>query len=204
MKAAEKAEGNLCLSISTSDGDFLARYSERGLCALDFPNGIARLNGEGKLCVRDQLGRERARFRGKSLGKSGDEDVPPLRISPQVRQWHATTARAVRLVLSGRAPGELPPLDLTSGTAFQQRVWQALLEIPSGETRSYAQVARAIGQPAATRAVGSACGANPIPVLVPCHRVLAANHKLGGFSAGVDWKRLLLGREKSWSDPLFS
>jgi O-6-methylguanine DNA methyltransferase len=95
-------------------------------------------------------------------------------------------------------------LDLTSGTAFQQRVWQALLEIPSGETRSYAQVARAIGQPAATRAVGSACGANPIPVLVPCHRVLAANHKLGGFSAGVDWKRLLLGGEQSWSDPLFS
>jgi O-6-methylguanine DNA methyltransferase len=61
---------------------------------------------------------------------------------------------------------------------------------------SYAEVAEAIGKPKAVRAVGGACGANPIPLFVPCHRVLAANHRLGGFSGGLEWKRTLLAREK--------
>ena len=68
-------------------------------------------------------------------------------------------------------------------------------EIPFGQTRSYGEIARAIGRPKGMRAVGGACGANPIPVLVPCHRVLAAKGKLGGFSGGLDWKRTLLERE---------
>ena len=63
------------------------------------------------------------------------------------------------------------------------------------DRQGYSEVAKALGRPGATHAVGSACGANPIPVLVPCHRVLAANSKLGGFSGGLDWKRLLLARE---------
>ena len=67
--------------------------------------------------------------------------------------------------------------------------------ITIGQTKSYAEVANAIGRPKATRAVGQACGANPIPVLIPCHRVLAANHKLGGFSAGLSWKEKLLDIE---------
>jgi O-6-methylguanine DNA methyltransferase len=91
----------------------------------------------------------------------------------------------------------LPPLDFSRGTSFQQRVWRALLEIPAGETRSYGEIAAAVGEPGAARAAGAACGANPIPVLVPCHRVLAAHKKLGGFSAGLKWKRLLLEREAS-------
>ena len=65
----------------------------------------------------------------------------------------------------------------------------------TGKTKSYGEIAQAIGKPKAVRAVGSACGANPIPVLVPCHRVLAANHKLGGFSGGLTRKRSLLARE---------
>jgi len=89
----------------------------------------------------------------------------------------------------------MPPLDLSSGTAFQQKVWAALREIPSGKTRTYSQVADAVRKPLASRAVGSACGANPIPVLVPCHRVLPATGGLGGFSAGLEWKRRLLGVE---------
>jgi O-6-methylguanine DNA methyltransferase len=116
-------------------------------------------------------------------------------VPAKVRGWHRLATNAVQAVLAGRAPDKLPPLDLSSGTTFQQSVWAALREIRCGETRSYAEVAKAVGKPGAARAVGGACGANPIPVLVPCHRVLAANHKLGGFSGGLHWKRLLLGRE---------
>ena len=81
------------------------------------------------------------------------------------------------------------------GTEFQKSVWNALRKISPGKTKSYGEIAKAIGKPKAVRAVGGACGANPVPVLVPCHRVLAANKKLGGFSGGLDWKRKLLARE---------
>jgi O-6-methylguanine DNA methyltransferase len=74
-------------------------------------------------------------------------------------------------------------------------VWRVLRRITSGQTWSYAELARAIGRAKAVRAVGNACGANPIPVLVPCHRVLAANEGLGGFSGGRKWKWMLLARE---------
>jgi len=70
-----------------------------------------------------------------------------------------------------------------------------MCKIKFGRTQSYGELAAAIGNPKAVRAVGGACGANPIPVLVPCHRVLAANQKIGGFSSGLEWKRKLLGRE---------
>ena len=68
-------------------------------------------------------------------------------------------------------------------------------QIRTGQTRSYGEIAKEIGRPKALRAVGGACGANPIPVFVPCHRVLAANQRIGGFSGGLDWKRKLLKRE---------
>ena len=100
--------------------------------------------------------------------------------------------RAVLAVLSGKPPALLPPLDLTKGTAFQQDVWRELQSIVTGQTRSYGQIAAALGRPKACRAVGSACAANPLPLLVPCHRVLAAGGRLGGFSGGLHWKRLLL------------
>ena len=70
-----------------------------------------------------------------------------------------------------------------------------MLKLAAGQTKSYGEIAGAIGKPKAVRAVGGACGANPVPVLVPCHRVLAANKKLGGFSGGLDWKLSLLKRE---------
>jgi O-6-methylguanine DNA methyltransferase len=94
----------------------------------------------------------------------------------------------------------LPPLDLAAGTIFQQRVWAALREIEPGRTRSYSEIAAAVGTPKATRAVGSACGANPIPLIVPCHRVVASGGKLGGFSGGLDWKKHLLMAEGTWLD----
>ena len=86
-------------------------------------------------------------------------------------------------------------LDLSSGTLFQQKVWRALQTIPRGETRSYAWVAKKIGKPKAARAVGAACGANPVPIIVPCHRVIAGDGSLGGFGGGPALKKRLLALE---------
>lgn len=87
------------------------------------------------------------------------------------------------------------PLHL-KGTEFQLKVWNALLEIPYGETRSYQQIAQRIGQPKALRAVGGACNRNPIGIIVPCHRVIGKNGKLTGYAGGLFYKELLLNHEK--------
>lgn len=94
--------------------------------------------------------------------------------------------------------GDLREFDLPlrlNGTAFQQKVWQALLTIPMGCTLSYGQLARAIGAPAAVRAVGAAVGRNPLSVIVPCHRVLGANGSLTGYAGGLSRKQRLLELE---------
>lgn len=91
--------------------------------------------------------------------------------------------------------GELKRFDIPlnlSGTSFQKRVWSELAQIPFGETRSYQDIAIAVGSPAASRAVGSACGKNPIPIVVPCHRVITKNGGLGGYSGGLGIKKTLL------------
>jgi len=98
--------------------------------------------------------------------------------------------------LARSAPAPDLPLDLR-GTAFQMRVWRFLQGIPLGETRSYADVAHAIGAPKATRAVGTACGANRVAVLVPCHRVLRGDGGLSGYRWGIERKRALLEAEGS-------
>ena len=86
------------------------------------------------------------------------------------------------------------PLDVR-GTAFQQRVWQALREIPAGETVSYTELAKRIGSPKSFRAVAQACGANPLAVAIPCHRVVRNDGALSGYRWGVERKRALLERE---------
>jgi methylated-DNA-[protein]-cysteine S-methyltransferase len=90
------------------------------------------------------------------------------------------------------------------GTAFQLEVWNQLILIPYGETRSYLDVANAIGRPAACRAVGAANGANPLPIVVPCHRVIGTNGSLTGFGGGIEVKRQLLGMEARGVSPLFA
>ncbi|MBM7059280.1 methylated-DNA--[protein]-cysteine S-methyltransferase [Pseudomonas sp. UL073] len=85
-----------------------------------------------------------------------------------------------------------------SGTAFQQQVWQALQEIPYGRTWSYSELARHIGKPEAVRAVGTANGANPIAIVIPCHRVIGANGTLTGYAGGVERKQQLLQLEGAW------
>lgn len=94
--------------------------------------------------------------------------------------------------------GELTAFNLTlapEGTAFQQSVWRALLTIPYGETTTYGAIARQIGRPAAIRAVGAANGANPIPIVIPCHRVIGSDGKLTGFGGGLPTKERLLRLE---------
>lgn len=119
--------------------------------------------------------------------------APPTngRKHPLVKQTRA----CVRAIMNGEPHPGFPPLDLESGTKFQRSVWDAMLRIPCGQTKSYGEIAEELGNSGATRAVGTACGANPVPVIVPCHRVLAAGGKIGGFSAGLHWKIHLLQRE---------
>lgn len=109
--------------------------------------------------------------------------------------WHKAATRAVRQIMAGEPATDLPPLDLSAGTEFQRKVWAALRAIPAGKIRTYSEVAASLKKPNAARAVGSACGANPVPLLVPCHRVVAAGGGLGGFSGGLQWKEKLLERE---------
>jgi AraC family transcriptional regulator of adaptative response/methylated-DNA-[protein]-cysteine methyltransferase len=97
--------------------------------------------------------------------------------------------------LSGQAPHLELPLDIRM-TAFQRRVWQELLAIPPGETRSYRQIAEALGQPQGQRAVGTACGSNPVSLLIPCHRALRSDGGLGGYRWGLPRKEALLALEK--------
>ncbi|MBA7627251.1 Methylated-DNA--protein-cysteine methyltransferase [subsurface metagenome] len=88
-------------------------------------------------------------------------------------------------------------LDLSRATPFQRRVWEATRLIPYGETRSYAWVAQQVDEPGAARAAGQALARNPLPIIIPCHRVIASDGKLGGFSDGVEMKRRLLRLEAS-------
>ncbi len=104
-----------------------------------------------------------------------------------------TVASVIGLVESPRQGLDLP-LDIR-GTAFQQRVWQALCEIPLGTTITYAELAARLGQPTAQRAVAQACGANPVAVVIPCHRVVRTDGGLGGYRWGIDRKDELLRRE---------
>jgi methylated-DNA-[protein]-cysteine S-methyltransferase len=87
-----------------------------------------------------------------------------------------------------------------AGSEFELKVWKALLEIPYGETRSYGEIAKAIGEPRAARAVGLACNANPVAVVVPCHRVIGADGKLVGYSGGVPRKKFLIALESRFRD----
>ncbi len=127
-----------------------------------------------------------------------DEDAlrarfPAARIEPADTALAALVARVVAGVEHPASDHDLP-LDVR-GTAFQEAVWQALRAIPAGRTLSYGELAAAAGRPAAVRAAGSACAANPIAVLVPCHRVKRSDGSLGGYAYGLDRKRALLDRE---------
>lgn len=109
----------------------------------------------------------------------------------------AGAARCVRRYLDGELDALAEVAVDLGGTPFQARVWAALRQIPVGATRSYRQLARAVGRPAAVRAVGAANGRNPVSLVVPCHRVIAADGTLCGYGGGVERKRWLLQHERA-------
>lgn len=119
-----------------------------------------------------------------------------------IRKDEGSMAELVEGVLTAvDRPQAAPDLPIdVRGTAFQEAVWKELRKIPLGETRSYADIAMAVGQPKAVRAVGTANGSNPVAVLVPCHRVIRSDGSLGGYAGGLDRKRKLLAAEGA--DPL--
>lgn len=155
--------------VNTTLGAMLVAATDKGVCCLSFGEGEAEL---------------RSRFPQAELVAGGE----------------AFRALFDNVTAAVEQPGDAAlgadiPLDV-KGTAFQQRVWEALREIPAGETRGYGELATALGQPKASRAVGGANGANNIAVLIPCHRVIAADGGLGGYAYGTDIKAELLRREK--------
>jgi methylated-DNA-[protein]-cysteine S-methyltransferase len=121
--------------------------------------------------------------RGEVAAVAGDSTAHCARVADQLREYFASERKNFELELAPR------------GTPFQLAVWSALRRIPFGDTISYAELARRIGKPAAVRAVGSANGANPIAVIVPCHRVIGSNGSLTGYGGGIERKQWLLTHE---------
>lgn len=122
--------------------------------------------------------------------------APRFQVSPRAVRHADTAVRQLREYFAGTRRNFTVPLHL-EGTEFQQQAWAAMRKIRFGRTMSYAQQAKAIGKPKAVRAVGSANGANPIPIIVPCHRVIASDGSLGGYALGIKMKRALLALERS-------
>ncbi len=151
--------------VETSLGRMLVAATDRGVCRLSFNEGREALE---------------SRFPQADLVEGGAEFAALLK----------------QVIAAVEAPGDFAhiPLDV-KGTAFQEAVWRELQRIPAGETRTYAQLAAAVGRPKAVRAAGSANGANNVAVLIPCHRVIATGGGLGGYAYGLEIKRKLLEKE---------
>ncbi len=150
-------------------GTVLVAATERGLCSVKV--------GPGEALLVEAM---RMEFPRSELQRS-DEEL-------------AGVAASVRALAEGRSAELDLPLDV-KGTVFQARVWEALRRIPAGKTRSYAEVAGSIGTPSAVRAVANACGANPVALVVPCHRVIRIDGSLSGYRWGIEVKAELLRRE---------
>jgi AraC family transcriptional regulator of adaptative response/methylated-DNA-[protein]-cysteine methyltransferase len=158
----------------TGIGLILIAATDRGICSIIF--------GKTKKDLVSVLKNEFPKAQISEISKQNNSAL---------RKW----IFEIKHVLAGRNEGSHLPLDIY-GTAFQVKVWQALQQIPVGQTKSYTDVAKAIGKPKAFRAVANACGKNPVPILVPCHRVIRGNGDLGGYSGGLDKKIQLLKIEQ--------
>lgn len=156
----------------TSLGRVLVAQTDKGICAVRIGDSDKKLEAE----LRDE-------FANAEISRSND------RLSRVVKQVvRAAEGRGIRTDI---------PLDIRH-TAFQGKVWQALRNIRPGETRSYAEVAKAVGDPKAVRAVARACATNPVALVIPCHRVVRSNGELSGYRWGADRKKKLLENEKRW------
>ena len=130
-----------------------------------------------------------------ALGAALRAEFPHAEIVPDIGILKAWTAEVLRRV-EGKPPRATLPLDVQA-TAFQQRVWRALTEIPQGETRTYSEIARSLGKPAAQRAVGRACATNPVSIVIPCHRAKRSDGGLAGYRWGVARKEALIAAERA-------
>ena len=156
-------------------GRIMVAATDRGLCFVQ----IGRTDAELLSLLRDEF------------PLAAIADGPAASLAPLMA--------AARGVAELQAPVTDLPIDIR-GTAFQWRVWRALTRIPRGETRSYSQLARAIGQPTAVRAVARACATNPLSLVVPCHRVVGSDGSLTGYRWGVEVKKALLDKERTDSE----
>jgi AraC family transcriptional regulator of adaptative response/methylated-DNA-[protein]-cysteine methyltransferase len=154
--------------VPTSLGDMLVAATDKGVCRLSFAEGREALE---------------ERFPAATLIEGGEE-------------FAALLSQVVAAVEAPTQGFDHIPIDV-KGTAFQEAVWRELRRIPAGETRSYAEIAAAVGKPKAVRAAGSANGANNVAVLIPCHRVVRSDGSLGGYAYGLPIKDELLRREKA-------
>jgi AraC family transcriptional regulator of adaptative response/methylated-DNA-[protein]-cysteine methyltransferase len=157
------------ITVPCSLGWLLVAATERGICRISLGDSAAPL----ERALRTEFPAARV-----------------ARADETLRTWVGRLAAH----LDGRAPAIDLPLDVRA-TAFQRRVWQELQRIPAGSTRSYSQVARAIGRPTAARAVARACATNPAALVIPCHRVVRENGELGGYRWGLKRKQALLALE---------
>jgi methylated-DNA-[protein]-cysteine S-methyltransferase len=170
-------------TIWTPIGDMLALASHEGLCALEFVGPQKRLT---------RLERRLSRW------------FPPHQIADGETGTIARTRDWLKAYFAGTtAVVDNLPIAM-HGASFEKKVWHALLEIPPGETTSYGAIAAAVGSSGASRAVGAANGANPIAIIVPCHRVIGWSGSLVGYGGGLDRKTWLLDHERRWrSNRLF-
>jgi methylated-DNA-[protein]-cysteine S-methyltransferase len=146
--------------------------------------------GPLRLCFTDR-GLTALEFAGEEASPAPEHDAPPPRLKPLIKAVN----RELTAYFEG-APTDFASLTLDSrGTSFQLRVWQELRRIPCGQTISYKELAQRVGSTKGFRAVGQANAVNPIPLIIPCHRVIAADGSLGGYSSGLDRKRWLLRHE---------
>ena len=159
--------------VETVLGTALVATTERGICAIEL--------GDDPAALEQKLRQEFPRAVIERVDAGSDEFLAPR-------------LRAVAEHLSGRSASV--PVDLM-GTAFQKRVWDALMKIPAGQTRSYAELASTLGAPKAARAVASACASNRVAVVVPCHRIIRGDGSLGGYRWGLPLKQALLDRERA-------
>lgn len=188
-----------------------SRLYERASAHMGMTPAVYRRGGEGMsisyAIVPCSLGRilVAATTRGVSAVYLGDSDKPlkealakeyPRAEICVDEKGMARWVRSVLTHLRGQTPHAELPLDVRA-TAFQRRVWQELQRIPRGSTKSYTEIARAIGKPTAIRAVARACATNPVSIVVPCHRVVRADGKLAGYRWGLERKEKLLDAEKS-------
>ena len=150
---------------------------------------------QGWVGIGIEDGAIRAATLGGSRAAAREELVRSGAVEPAGDAEAAPLVDLIRRAAQGEDVQADGALRLAGGTPFQRDVWQAIRSIPRGATISYAELARRIGRPGASRAVGQAVGANPIPLLIPCHRVVGANGGLGGFGGGLPMKRSLLRQE---------